>query len=146
MDPPGPDSLVPATVLYSTDYLLCLSHSSECISDQEVQPATTLWNPANIPPTFYDTPTFYQCLIGDAIPTTDQCDLLSQVLQDKSLYACSDGAHCPSIGAGSHGWVFHYTLGGPIVQDTGPSDSHPLLTSSCHSELGGILAALYIIC
>jgi hypothetical protein len=62
----------------------------------------------------------------------DQCDQLTEEIQEKSLLSCSDGAYCSSTHHSHHGWVF-------------ASDGHPALLSSYRSELGGILAALYII-
>jgi len=73
-----------------------------------------------------------------------QCDSLCKAIQDKSLTICSDGAHCPSDGSGSHAWIFHEPRG-EIAKGARPMDGHPSLTSSYRAELGGIQASLYLI-
>jgi hypothetical protein len=46
---------------------------------------------------------------------------------------------------GSHGWVFSSAAHNYIATGAGPDDGHPTSMSSYISELGSILAALYII-
>jgi hypothetical protein len=110
-----------------------------------LQPDKFLWNPANILPVFRDTPLFYQCLIGEQPPTQEQCKMISQALGTEGLFTCSNGAYCQSKGTGSHGWVIYARTGSELMVGAGPADGHPDFMSSYRSELGGILASLYII-
>lgn len=63
----------------------------------------------------------------------------------KASSICSDGTYHPVHKCGSHGWVFASEAQGTIATGSGPSDGHPTLLSSYRSELGRILASLYVI-
>jgi len=143
-DPPSTEPLLPATVQTNHNSYICSSYSNTAIPLPPIQTVQTIWNPANIPPPLHDTSTFYQHLIRKEIPTLHQCGSLCEAIQDKSLIICSDEAHCPSDGSGSHAWIFH-NLSGEIAIGAGPMDGHPSLTSSYRAELGGILVSLYLI-
>lgn len=66
-------------------------------------------------------------------------------LQEATLLACSDGAYDTDNGKGSHGWVFASDMEQEITAGAGPDDGHPSLMASYRTELGGLLAVLYII-
>jgi hypothetical protein len=66
-------------------------------------------------------------------------------LQKATLLACSDGAYDTDNGKGSHGWVFASDMEQEIMAGAGPDDGHPSLMTSYRTELGGLLAVLYII-
>ncbi len=88
---------------------------------------------------------FFQCIIGEETPKESQCEQIKAEILDDSLLTCSDGAFCPSTHTGSHCCVFASEICHTIVSGAGPDDEHSTLISSYYSELGGILATLYII-
>jgi hypothetical protein len=67
------------------------------------------------------------------------------LIEDGKLLVCSDGAYNPKIGSASHAWIFASEIQPNISSGSGPDDGHPAYLSSYRSELGGILAAIYII-
>ena len=69
---------------------------------------------------------------------------IAHQLELDTLLACSDGSFYPEACTGSHGWVLA-TEQQTLLQGAGPDDGHPSLMSSYRSELGGLLAVLYII-
>jgi hypothetical protein len=61
------------------------------------------------------------------------------------MVTCSDGSFYPDSHTGSHGWVLASADKAILLQGAGPGDGHPKLMSSYRSELGGLLAVLYLI-
>jgi hypothetical protein len=104
---------------------------------------TILWDPASVPGLLTDTPEFYQRLIGPlpALPEQLQLELIHG-LELETLAACSDGS--VADGTGAHGWIFANDST-PVLQGAGPDDRHPDHMTSYRSELGGLLAVLYLI-
>jgi hypothetical protein len=70
---------------------------------------------------------------------------LQEAIKEKALLSCSDGAYCPQTGKGSHSWIFGSPEQLSIMAGAGPTDGHPSSMSSYRAELGGIVAALYVI-
>jgi hypothetical protein len=70
---------------------------------------------------------------------------MAEELQYNALLACSNGAHCPHTNTASHSWVFASKVRHTLTEGAGPDNSLPELMSSYWSELGGLLAVLYII-
>ncbi len=56
---------------------------------------------------------------------------------------CSDGSFNPDNGKGSLGWIISTTDKVTLAKGAGPVDGNP--SSSYRSELGGLIAVLYII-
>jgi hypothetical protein len=75
----------------------------------------------------------------------EDCNEIAEEIAYNSLVTCSNGAHDPETGAGSHAWVIASAVRGTISSGSGPDDGHLDLMFSYLSELGGILALLYII-
>jgi len=65
---------------------------------------------------------------------------------DNALLTCSDGAYNPMTKTSSNGWVITSEIRHAISTGAGPDHSHPNLLSAYHSEVGGILAILYLVC
>jgi hypothetical protein len=103
------------------------------------------WDLSIIPAPFTNTPHFFQRLIGKQPPTLHQCSTLAAAIENESLLSCSDGAYCPVTYRGSQSWLFGSVTDHSIARGAGPTDGHPTSMSSYRTELGGILAALYII-
>jgi hypothetical protein len=101
------------------------------------------WDRTKVPPILDNTPEFYQRIIGPApvLPASTQLDLVHGI-ELETLLACSDGS--VTNGTGSHGWVFSNDTN-PNLQGAGPDDGHPDYMTSYRSELGGLIAVLYII-
>jgi hypothetical protein len=83
--------------------------------------------------------------LGTHPPTAAQCDQIAEELQYNTLLACSNGAYCPDSRSSSHGWILASEIQQEISTGAGPDNAIPELRSSYCSELGGILAILYII-
>jgi hypothetical protein len=98
-----------------------------------------------MPPPLQNTPPFFQRLIGNSPPTTSHCETLRDHINRQQLLSCSDGAYCPTTNNGSHSWIFGSSDTPCIVAGAGPDDGHPTSMSSYRTELGGIVATLYII-
>jgi hypothetical protein len=118
------------------------STSKFCLNQTQEEPQ--MWE-AYTPAPFHNTPFFFQCLLGDRPPTLEQCNKIREAIQNQNLLTCSDGAYCPHANAGSHSWVFSNATRNYTVSGAGTDDGYPTSMSAYRSELGGILAALYII-
>jgi hypothetical protein len=142
---PPPSPIFPTTVVYHPTgvdhYFLLPSASPFPPSENEPPPAT--WDRTRIPPILANTPDFYQRLIGPAPDLSESIQLsLAHGMELETLMACSDGS--VTKGTGSHGWIFVSDTN-PTLQGAGPDDGHPDHMTSYRSELGGLLAVLYII-
>jgi len=95
---------------------------------------------------FSNSSDYFHRLIGPfELPTTEALKILGTVLRSHSLLACSDGSFSRHAKKGSHAWIFATHDGIPLLQGAGPIDGHPLLLSPYRTELGGILALLYLL-
>jgi hypothetical protein len=66
-------TLVPTTVNIPYNQLFLSIPSINAFPQPKQQPEKSLWNAADIPPAFHETPLFYQHLIGQNPPTQEQC-------------------------------------------------------------------------
>jgi hypothetical protein len=84
-------------------------------------------------------------MIGDTPPTSTQCEGVRTAISESQLLACSDGAYCPETYNDSHSWIFGTSTQPCMAAGAGSTDGHSTSMSSYRTELGGIVAALYII-
>jgi hypothetical protein len=63
----------PTTVNIPYNQLFLSIPSINAFPQPKQQPEKSLWNAADIPPAFHETPLFYQHLIGQNPPTQEQC-------------------------------------------------------------------------
>jgi hypothetical protein len=136
--PPDATALFPTTIKQSWATTICSFPSKSTIPTVREQPSKSIWNPANTPPVFQNTPVFFQHLIGSTPPTQNQCELISDTIQDEELVTCSDGAYNPSTGTGSHSWIIRTRSGVELACGAGPTDGNPDFMSSYRSKLSGI--------
>ena len=95
---------------------------------------------------FYETSDYFHRLIGPFdIPSAETLEVLGAEIRNHSLLACSDGSFSKYERRGCHAWVFANSKGFSLLQGAGPIDGHPLLLTPYRSELGGILALLYLL-
>jgi hypothetical protein len=104
---PNLTALFPTTIKSESALTISSFPSKSKIPIARDQPSKSIWNPANIPPVFQNTPVFYQRLIGPRPPTQYQCELISDTIQEEELVTCSDGAYNPSTGTGSSRIKWH---------------------------------------
>jgi hypothetical protein len=98
---------------------------------------------APVPDLLSNTHEFYKCLIRPLKEISESTQLsLAHGIELETLQACSDGS--VTSGKGAHGWIFADGAN-PILQGAGPDDGHPDYMTSYQSELGGLLAVLYLI-
>jgi hypothetical protein len=103
------------------------------------------WDPAQVPPPLQHTPIYFQRMIGETPPTSTQCENKRTAISENQLLACSDGAYFPETYNGSHSWIFGTSMQPHIAARASPTDGHSTSMSSYCTELGGIVAALYVI-
>lgn len=109
-------------------------------------PQPSLWDEDTIPPAFKNTPKFFQHLFIGAEPLTQShCEDIAEEIRDSSLLICSDGAYNPLTKSSGHGWVVASEKRHTISSGAGPDHSHPDFLSAYCSELGGIVAVLYLV-
>jgi hypothetical protein len=114
-------------------------------TEEDMWKVQNMWKVCNISPAFINTPLFYQHLIGHAPPTTLESDSIAEEIGCNMCMVCSDVSTCPDTGISSHSWVISGGLNQVVSSGAGRDDSHPQLMSSYCSELGGLLASVYII-
>jgi hypothetical protein len=147
---PEARELVPVTLIYDKQQeptkFYTASSTSSLPQATAPPPNDSIWELDSSWHAFADTPAFYQRLIGPFYLTTDQADLsIAHGIELETLAACSDGSYDPITKQGSHGWLFANEGQDPILQGAGPDDCHSLLMSSYRSELGSLIAVLYVI-
>jgi hypothetical protein len=148
---PSPNiaTLVPTTIFHPQNHpgsFFSLPSPNKFPSPSPNTPNNSIWDQDEDLHILADTPAFFQRLIGP-MPTFDAHEdtALAHSMELETLVACSDGSHNPKTGTGSHGWAFAQQDGNTLLQGAGPVDGHPTLMSSYRSELGGLLALLYLI-
>jgi hypothetical protein len=142
--PPILDHCYPTTITH-TDTNIISNPSSTQFPLEFAPKEPNFWESDKISAPVQNTPYFFQLLLGDDPPTSEQCSQLGEDIKKQELLSCSDGAYCPGTNKGSHGWVFSTATQNYMVTGAGMDDGHPISMSSYRTELGGILAALYII-
>jgi hypothetical protein len=148
--PDAPDilSLVPTIISTNTsqgDYFYSMASSTPFPQDTST-PAPSVWNLDSMSHAFVDTPEFYQRLIGSKPPIDDHIGFkIATGMELETLLSCSDGSFDPLHKTGSHGWILATTDKETLAQGAGPADGNPSLMSSYRTELGGLLAILYMI-
>jgi hypothetical protein len=150
--PSNPDisQLLSATIYQDPlfdDYLFYSNHSLTAIPTISPQAiSNSVWGLDTSLHILADTPEFYQRLLGPLPNITDPIGLeIAHHLELETMVTCSDGSFYPDSHTGSHGWVLASADKAILLQGAGPGDGHPKLTSSYRSELGGLLAVLYLI-
>jgi hypothetical protein len=137
-------TLHPTTVKVHQNVILS-SHSFHPFPVHNVPISTSLWQQKEISPAFENTPVAYQHIIGHWPPTTVECDQIVEEIKYNALLACSDGAFCPISKTSSHSWVFASEGSHEVATGADPDHAIPDILLSYRSELGGLLAVLYII-
>lgn len=146
---PNASELLPTTIyqdpLFDDDLLYDIPSSSAFPTTSQ-QSQQSIWDLDDSLHILADTSEFYQRLIGP-LPQLNEHEGMTTVhqLELETLLACSDGSYYQESHTGSHGWVLASNEQTILLQGAGPDDGHPLLMSSYHSELGGLLAVLCFI-
>jgi ribonuclease HI len=142
-----PVILHPATVYITTKYpgYFQINYSTNPFPDT-LPDSAPVWDADPTTHAFVDTPEFYSRLLSHNLPTSFHTGQdIATSLELETLVACSDGSYDPNQKIGGHGWVLSTTDRKTILEGAGPADGHPYHMSSYRTELGGLVAVLYII-
>ena len=140
-------TLHPATIYVNMTYpdYFQVDYSTTPIPDT-TPPHAHIWDQDPTAHAFVDTPDFYKRLLGTKPLSSNEVEQdIATNLELETLVACSDGSFNPDKAVGGHGWIISTKDKQVIIEGAGPADGNPSSMSSYRTELGGLVAVLYII-